>query len=337
MKIQNPHDKFFKETFGNVKVAKDFINNYVPQSILNIVDMNILEPQKDSFINKELEEAFSDLLFRTKINNREGYIYFLFEHKSYVSKNITLQLLKYMIEIWETKINKENSTELPIVIPLVIYHGTEAWNSKFTLGKMIKGYEDLPEDVKKYVPNYEYLVYDFSNYTDQEIKGEAQLRIIFSLFRDIFTKDGKTFKTTALRAIEHLNELEDRQTGIEYFETLMKYILNVGSRLTKEDIEDMIKKVETSYPEGSEVVMSLAEQLKQEGRAEGEARGRAEGEARGRIKTLSETAVELMTIKFGKLPEDIKTGISELDDKTLQILIRSIFEIKSLDGVRKYI
>ena len=86
MKIQNPHDKFFKETFGNVKVAKDFINNYVPQSILNIVDMNILEPQKDSFINKELQEAFSDLLFRTKINNREGYIYFLFEHKSYFSK-----------------------------------------------------------------------------------------------------------------------------------------------------------------------------------------------------------------------------------------------------------
>ncbi|MEA1975711.1 MAG: Rpn family recombination-promoting nuclease/putative transposase, partial [Bacillota bacterium] len=38
MKIQNPHDKFFKETFSNVAVAKDFINNYLPKNIINIID-----------------------------------------------------------------------------------------------------------------------------------------------------------------------------------------------------------------------------------------------------------------------------------------------------------
>jgi len=27
MKIQNPHNRFFKETFGKVEVAKDFLNN----------------------------------------------------------------------------------------------------------------------------------------------------------------------------------------------------------------------------------------------------------------------------------------------------------------------
>lgn len=325
MKVQNPHDKFFKETFSNTAVAKDFMTNYLPQSILNIVDINTLEPQKDSFINKDLQEAFSDLLFKTTINNREGYIYFLFEHKSYVSKNIMFQLLRYMIEIWEKKGKKENSNELPVIIPLVIYHGKEDWTLKFTLGEMIKGYAELPEDVKKYVPNYEYLLYDFSNYTDEEIKGEAQLRIILSLFRDVFTKDSKTVKATALRAIEHLNELEDRQTGIEYFETLMKYLLNVGSRLTKEDIEDMIKKVETSYPEGSEVVMTLAEKF------------REEGELRAEARVLSKTATRLLTRKFGKLPEDIKSRILQLDADTLEILIDSIFEYKSLEDAKKYL
>ena len=52
MKIQNPHDKFFKETFGNLAVAKDFLRNYLPQNIMDIVDINSLEPQKDSFINE---------------------------------------------------------------------------------------------------------------------------------------------------------------------------------------------------------------------------------------------------------------------------------------------
>jgi predicted transposase YdaD len=43
MKRQNPHDKFFKETFSNVEVARDFIKNYLPESILKIIDLETKE------------------------------------------------------------------------------------------------------------------------------------------------------------------------------------------------------------------------------------------------------------------------------------------------------
>lgn len=329
LKVQNPHDKFFKETFSNTAVARDFMSNYLPQSIMDIIDLDKLEPQKDSFINKELQEAFSDLLFKTNINNMEGYIYFLFEHKSYVSKNITLQLLKYMIEIWETKVNKENSNELPVVIPLVIYHGQDEWNLKSTLGEMIKGYEEIPKDLRKYVPNYEYLLYDLSKYTDEEIKGEAQLRIILSLFRDIFTKDNRKIKNTVIRAIEYLRELEDKQTSIEYFETFMKYILNVGQKLTKKDIDDIITRIENSYPEGSEVVMTWAEQLREE--------GKLKGIEEGEVRALSKTAIRLLTKKFGQLPVEVRTKLQSLDIVTLEIIIDEILEYKSLEDTMKYL
>ena len=265
MKIQNPHDKFFKETFSKVSVAKDFLNNYLPQSIMNVIDIDTLEPQKDSFINEELEEGFSDLLFKVNINKREGYFYFLFEHKSYTSKNIAFQLLKYMIEIWKAKIKKEGTNELPIIIPLVIYHGKDNWNIETTLGEMINGYEELPKDIKKYVPNYEYLLYDISRYTDEEIKGEAQLRIILNIFRDVFTKDSRGLQESILEAVEYLVELEDKQSGIEYFETLMRYIFSARANLTETDVKEIIKKIETTYPEGSEVVMTLAEKFMEEG------------------------------------------------------------------------
>ena len=156
MKIQNPHDRFFKETLGKVEVAKDFLNNYLPGNIIKVIDVDTLEPQKDSFINKELQEGFSDLLFKANINNREGYIYFLFEHKSYTRKDIAFQLLRYMMEIWETKSKKEKADELPVIIPLVVYHGKDRWKIGTTLGEMIVGYKDLPEDIKKFTPNYEY-------------------------------------------------------------------------------------------------------------------------------------------------------------------------------------
>ena len=269
MNIQNPHDKFFKEIFGKVEVARDFLNNYLPESIMKIVDMNTLEPQKDSFINKELKEIFSDMLFRVNIGKKEGYIYFLFEHKSYTSKSISFQLLKYMIEIWEAKIKNEKIDELPIIIPLVIYHGKDKWNISATLSEMIKGYESLPKDVQRYIPDYEYLLYDISGYTDEEIKGGAINKIVMTTFRDIQMKDIRGVIDSIYKMAEYLVELEDKQTGIEYFETLMRYVFNARVDLTKEEANEIISKIGNTYPEGSEVVMTLAEKFREEGMEEG--------------------------------------------------------------------
>ena len=106
-KVESPHDKLFKETFSHVEVARSFLHNYLPADVIKFLDVDTLEPEKDSFIDKELKESFSDLLFGTDINGRKGYIYFLFEHKSYPDKTVAFQLLKYMTEIWNTKMKKE--------------------------------------------------------------------------------------------------------------------------------------------------------------------------------------------------------------------------------------
>lgn len=333
MKIQNPHDKFFKETFGNVEVAKDFLNNYLPQNIIKLIDIDTLQPQKDSFINEELQEGFSDLLFKVDINKKEGYIYFLFEHKSYISKDIAFQLLKYMIEIWESKTKKEKTYELPVIIPLVIYHGKDSWDIKTSLGQMITGYEKLSQDIKKFTPDFEYLLYDLSGYTDEEIKGEVQLKIILTTLRDIFTKDSKELVQSILRATYYLQKLEDKQTGIEYFEILIRYIFSARADLTKKDMSKIIDKIENTYPEGSEVVMTLAEQL----RAEGKVEGIAEGIEKGIEEALVKTVTKLLTKKFGTLPEEFKTRIYKLDTVTLEVIIEDIFEYKSLEDVKKYL
>ena len=329
MKIQNPHDKFFKETFGKVEVAKDFLNNYLPGSIMKIVDMSTLEPQKDSFINKELQEVFSDMLFRVNIDKREGYIYFLFEHKSYTSKNISFQLLKYMLEIWEAKINKERIEELPVIIPLVIYHGKNQWNISTNLGQMINGYKELPEDVKRYIPDYEYLLYDISGYTDEEIKGGVINKIAMTTLRDIQTKDIEGVIESIYKMIEYLIELEDKQTGIEYFETLMKYVFNARVDLTKEAIIKVMDKIESTYPEGSDLVMTLAEKFREE--------GKEKGIEIGEVKSLIKTTIRLLTKKFGVLPDKTKEKISKLDADTLEIIIVEIFEYKNLEDINKYL
>lgn len=44
MNLKNPHDLFFKGTFGNVEVAGDFLTNYLPKSVVKHIDIETLEP-----------------------------------------------------------------------------------------------------------------------------------------------------------------------------------------------------------------------------------------------------------------------------------------------------
>jgi predicted transposase/invertase (TIGR01784 family) len=314
LKVSNPHDKFFKENFSKVEVAKSFVENYLPSEVLKIIDINTLKPQKDSFINKDLEEVFSDMLFQVNMNGEIGYLYFLFEHKSYVSPNVAFPLLRYMIEIWDAKIKNEREQKLPMIIPLVIYHGKEKWKVKTSLGEMVNGYNDLPNEVRKYIPNYEYLIYDLSHYTDDEIKGIIRLKIVLRILKDIYTAPKEKIFENIHRALIALNKIENQQEGIECFETYIRYIINASKILAKEDIEKVIEEVSENYSEGSEVIMTIAKIWEAQGIEKGMEKGMEKGKlevARNLIKInlsteqISEvTGLELQRIE--KLRDQIE-------------------------------
>src|SRR6056297_1502287 len=97
--IKNPHDSLFKRTLGDKKVAVDFLENYLPDNILKEIDLTDIKVAKDSFIDEELEESFSDILYNVKISGKEGFIYILFEHKSYSDKMTPIQMLGYITDI----------------------------------------------------------------------------------------------------------------------------------------------------------------------------------------------------------------------------------------------
>ena len=158
-KVQNPHDKFFKDTFSNPFVVRDFVENYLPEPILKMVDLSELEIQSGSHVDEELSELFSDILFRTKINQREGYLYFLFEHKSYPDRMVALQLLTYMVRIWNRNVNKKIDTHIPMIIPMVVCHGETKWKISPKFSDLILNFDTLPEEVKQMIPDYRYQLY----------------------------------------------------------------------------------------------------------------------------------------------------------------------------------
>lgn len=154
-----------------------------------------------------------------------------------------------------------------------------------------------------------------------------------TLFRDIFTKDTNELLESVYRSIYYLKELEDKQTGLEYFETMMRYIFSAAKDLTKNDVEEMIKRFETTYPEGSGIAMTLADMWRDEGMEKGIQQGLEIGEA----KALAKTAIRLLTKKFYTVPEGIKEGIYKLDTVTLELLIDDIWDYQTIEEIRKYL
>jgi predicted transposase YdaD len=168
--------------------------------------------------------------------------------------------------------------------------------------------------VRKYIPNYEYLIYDLSHYTDDEIKGIIRLKIVLRILKDIYTAPKEKIFENIHRALIALNKIENQQEGIECFETYIRYIINASKILAKEDIEKVIEEVSENYSEGSEVIMTIAKIWEAQGIEKGMEKGMEKGKlevARNLIKInlsteqISEvTGLELQRIE--KLRDQIE-------------------------------
>ena len=106
-KINNPHDKYFRTMLSNKDVARDFLAWHLPSFIKDKVDLNSVEPQKDSFVDDNFKKLETDILFSLNFNNESGYIYTLVEAQKKPDKLMPLRLLKYLIAIMEHHIKKQ--------------------------------------------------------------------------------------------------------------------------------------------------------------------------------------------------------------------------------------
>ena len=181
-------------TLGDLDHAKDFMTHYFPNEILQSIDLTTITTQKNSFIEPHLTESFSNLVFKVKINRMDGYLYFLFEHKSYSDGWVALQLLKYMLKIWDQKVHQEKYKKLPIIIPFVFFHQLSSWTMGRKLSDKIKHDDQIPKSIIAYIPNFKYVLLDVSRYKDEELKGNLILQMYLKLMRAIQSQPEKPFK-----------------------------------------------------------------------------------------------------------------------------------------------
>jgi predicted transposase/invertase (TIGR01784 family) len=344
--LTNLHDRFLKYTFDRTEAAADFLANYLPPEIGRALDFSSVQAVKGTFVDPDLGERFSDLLYKVGIRNGgEAFIYILVEHKSAPDKWVGFQLLRYMLRIWES-VAREGKQKLPPIFPLVLYHGRGKWRVAGNLGSLIdwRGVEDL----KRYVPEYEYHLCDLTAYSEEEIRGAATLRISLLALKYVFEPElqGKLVEIIGvlkrLRS-EDMDALECLRTVLEYLsrargltaEDVRPAIKQVFSgeegRLMSNFVDEWIEKgVERGLKQGMERGLQEGRQEGlQEGRKEGLQEGRKEGLQEGRREEAARITMRLLERRMGPISARTGNRIQKLPIEQLEQLGFDLLDFSS--------
>ena len=161
--ISNYHNNFFTRFMGSKEVAKEFLKMNLSEEVLNKFDLDTLKESGNSYVNDELKALFSDVVFTVNFKDgQKGFISFLLEHKSSPEKKTVLQLLKYLIRIWDKEY--ENEKVLPLVLPVVFYHGSANWNQPVKFSGLFK---NNPKWAEYFTPEFGFYLYTLDDLTEK--------------------------------------------------------------------------------------------------------------------------------------------------------------------------
>jgi predicted transposase/invertase (TIGR01784 family) len=284
--------------------------------VLKLIDLSTLEISKDSFIEKELADYHSDMLYKVKLTDgSQGFIYVLFEHKSYYDRFVHLQLLEYMAKIWRLfiKQHKKPPDFLPIVIPLLVCHARKEWpDGTMRLTSLLSGPVD---DLAGYIPDFGFELYDLHRYTDDEIKGTIASRLALLLLKHIRDPDLDR-KLPGIFAL--LRTLMEKETGLQWLEVVIRYLASARDKkvLSWKQIQEIAAKAISE--EAGRFVMTLEEKTL----------------TRGEIKAFRE-GIELgITYKFPGDIDAVMTEVNKIDDPaTLKEITKAVHTAKDISEI----
>lgn len=239
-KPRHPHDHFFRQTFGIPEIAKDYLRNFLPTQLAQQIQLDSIERVEGAFVSNKLRAHFSDIVYRCVLKDGgNAWLTFLFEHKSKQAKYPHIQLLRYMLEIWERAVKEKK--RLPLIIPIIVYHGKKRWNLK----PFESYFEGWSETLRPYLPAFDYLLTDLSGLSDEEIIN-IEARFLINTFLSLKHQGEKDYLRKHIATVFYqLNDSEYDEYEKNYIQMLLVYLL-CTSQFNDAEWERMINDIPSS-------------------------------------------------------------------------------------------
>ena len=302
------HDRFFKRLMENPNTANLFLREYLPENIQSLMSDNPPTLIDRDFVDDELKEHFTDLLYQVEFSSgNKAFIYILIDHKSVPDKKISVQLFRYMGQIWTYLTEQKDWHPLPRIMPMVVYHGKQKWNISTNFSDFFQKSDD---ELSSYFPNFEYSLIDLNTVSDENLSQNQRLRAFLTVLKHIQKPD-------------FLDRMENILTELRWLEpvdvtTILRYIIKKWrSNIDTNTIDGMVLHIAPEKKD--EIMASLVD----------------EWIAQGEIKGEANTLMRLLSRRFGKLPDHIKDKISNANSDKIKIWIDRFVDASSLDDIFK--
>ena len=337
--VESPHDKLFKEALGNLENAAALLRAVLPASLLSGIDLTSLALVPGTFLHGKLARSASDLLFSTKFNKRRVLIYLLFEHKSHPDRWVPFQLLRYCVRIWERCLDTSPRIKhLPPVLPILVHHSKSGFRGSTAFLDILEPLVSQTPELLRLTPKFEFLVDDFSHRSDTELFVRSLntfgLLAMFAL-RD--GRDPERLRRGLTRWGKLFTALLQHPDGERALELIFRYLLQVsGLGLTT-----IQRAIRSAPPQVGHAVMTVAEQLRKEGRKQGVQVGRKQGLQVGRkqgvqvgiLRGQRKLLAKLLRAKFGPLDAATVEALKHADEPALARYAKRVLTAPSLNAV----
>ena len=305
-----PHDVFAKEVLSVRANAIDFFRGVLPEELAEQADLSSLTEDKTSYTDETLSEYFSDLVFTCSYRGKPLKLVLLFEHKSFVPSFPFYQLLRYFSNIWYQQM--KDKEPLSVVLPIILYHGRRRWKKR-ALSTYLSG--DI-DGFKRFIPEFDYLLVDLSEFSHEEIKSKLFQRTAVQLWLLVqkYVFDLPKLKNN-LKKIFRLGILYfSEEEGLRFLESLLRYVIFT----TDIPVETIMDSVEVLPTEAKEKAMTTAERLIEKGREEGLQKGKEVGISTGVKEAKREAARKMMKEGLDVSLIVRVTGLTEEELRELQ-------------------
>ncbi|EAA8653706.1 Rpn family recombination-promoting nuclease/putative transposase [Salmonella enterica] len=269
-----PHDATFRQFLTQPDIARDFMEIHLPAELRTVCDLSTLKLESGSFVEDNLRQYFSDVLYSLKTTAGDGYIHVLIEHQSSPDKHMASRMFRYAIAAMQRHLDAGHK-KLPLVIPVLFYTGKRSPYPYST--RWLDEFDDPALAGKLYSSDFPLV--DVTVIPDDEIACHRSMAALTLLQKHIHQRD--------------LAELVDRLAPILLAGYLSSsQVISLVHYITA-DAEAFVRELAQRVPQHGDALMTIAQQLEQKGIEKGRAEGLQLGEQRGIEKGEREATLKI--------------------------------------------
>lgn len=303
------HDQAFKKLMKEEGVAEALLRERLPRRLVS----RFAGPPvalSESWVDERLSGSIADVVLQVPLRGgASAFVCCLVEHKRTEEPWALLQILRYLVLLFEHFAKRARPRALPVIVPLVVYNGDTPWRGP-------RRFQDLfgaPGVPQRLLVRFEPIFID--------LRQEP----IHTVARHQVLKGGLLGLKAAATPSRQLDRvLASMFVALSGEDSTLRFFLRYLSQVARRGVARAVERVAARQRKES-VMETMADMWIRQGRAQGRAKGRADG--------LRDSVHRVLVRRFKRVPASIKSRLARAQVRTLERWLDAAIDAPSLSAV----